>query len=182
MKTTIFSWQMFEIVHWEGRPWVTFEAAVRAPGVRLIISAEKDGIRGLYMTRELRRESTGWDLRLPGGKIFDSLVEFRSADPAQIAGAALASAEREGREEAGLHSGVYRFLEVSHAGASVDWDLHYFLVTDPVMRAQELEESEMGNISVEFVSLADLRKALIAWEVQEGRSAAVLWRWMEGGY
>ena len=134
------------------------------------------------MTRELRRESDGWDLRLPGGKVFDSLAEFRAADPTQIEAHTLISAKREGREEAGLRSGTYSLLEVSHAGASVDWDLHYFLVTDTVMAEQELEESEVGNISVEFIPLLDLRKALIAGEVQEGRSAAILWRWMEGGY
>jgi hypothetical protein len=134
------------------------------------------------MTRELRRESSGWDLRLPGGKIFDSLAEFRASDSTRITEYALVSAEREGREEAGLQSGIFRALEISHAGASVDWDLHYFLVTDAVMAAQELEESEMGNISVEFVSLEDIRRALLAGEVQEGRSAAILWRWMEGGY
>jgi NUDIX domain len=159
---------------------VTFEAAVRAPGVRLLIIGERGGVSGLWMTRELRRESTGWDLRLPGGKVFDSLAEFRAVEPTRIAEYALASAEREGREEAGLHSGIFHALEVSHAGASVDWDLYYFAVRDPVMAAQELEDSEMGNISVEFVSREEIRKALLAGQVQEGRSAAVLWRWMEG--
>lgn len=80
-KTIIFSGNMFKIVQWEGRPWVIFEAAVRAPGVRLLIVGEQSGVSGLWMTRELRRESSGWDLRLPGGKVFDSLAEFRAAEP-----------------------------------------------------------------------------------------------------
>jgi hypothetical protein len=69
----VYRGKMFEIVNWEGKPGVTFEAAVRAPGVRLIIETEKDGLKALLMTKEVRREATGVDFRLPGGKVFDSL-------------------------------------------------------------------------------------------------------------
>jgi ADP-ribose pyrophosphatase YjhB (NUDIX family) len=135
------------------------------------------------MTREFRRESSGWDLRLPGGKVFDSLAEFRAVDPASLTEHAIVAAKREGREEAGIHSGDFRLLEISRGGATVDWDLYYVVVSSIVMASQELEASEVGDIgAVEFVSREEIRQALLAGEVQEGRSAAVLWRWVEGGY
>ncbi|MBI5466096.1 MAG: hypothetical protein HY974_02290 [Candidatus Kerfeldbacteria bacterium] len=79
----VYQGKMFEVIRWEGKPGVMFEAAVRAPGVRLIIETEKDGQKGLLMTKELRREAEGFDYRLPGGKVFDNLKEynqFRSQD------------------------------------------------------------------------------------------------------
>ena len=172
--------KIFEIVKWEGKPGVMFEAAVRAPGVRLVIECEKDGQKALLMTKEIRREAGGWDYRLPGGKVFDSLDEldiFRDQD-LDISEKALEAAKREGREEAGVLSGTYTSIGVSRVGATVDWDLHYFLVTDVEVGDQELEEAEQGDIETVYLSAKEVFEKLVSREVKEGRSADVLWFWL----
>ncbi|MCF7831416.1 MAG: hypothetical protein K9M36_00835 [Candidatus Pacebacteria bacterium] len=173
--------KMFEIVTWEGKPGVTFEAAVRAPGVRLIIETEKDGRKALLMTREIRREANGFDFRLPGGKVFDSLGELdqhresgNSIEPlAEIA------AKKEGKEEAGISGGEFIPMEVSKAGASVEWDLHYYLVKNADIGEQELEEYEQGDIETVILSAEEIFEKLSQREIKEGRSADILWSWLQ---
>src|SRR4030043_137438 len=53
-----------------------FEKVRRPPGVRLIIKSTSGKI---LLTREFRNETGNWDFRLPGGKVFDSIVEYDSA-------------------------------------------------------------------------------------------------------
>ena len=104
---------MFEVVTREGKPGVMFEAAVRAPGVRLMIETEKNGIKALLMTKEIRREADGYDFRLPGGKVFDSLDELdqHSESGTDILPIAEAAAKKEGKQEAGISGGEYVLLE-----------------------------------------------------------------------
>lgn len=181
----VYRGRMFEIVEWEGKPGIRFEAAVRAPGVRLIIETEKDGKKALLMTREVRREAGGVDYRLPGGKVFDSLDELdahRESDM-DIAPQAQAAAEREGKQEAGIVGGEYSQAEVSKAGASVEWDLHYFTVKNAAIREQELEESEKGDIETVVLSAEEIFEKLTKGEIREGRSAEKLWLWLaRNGY
>src|SRR5262245_27575618 len=101
--TVVYKGKIFEVVQWEGKPGVTFEAAVRSPGTRLLIECEKENQKGLLMTREMRREMGGYDYRLLGGKVFDTLEEyemFRTED-ADMLPRAQAAARKEGKEEAG---------------------------------------------------------------------------------
>lgn len=172
--------KMFEIVTWEGKPGVQFEAALRAPGVRLIIETEKSGMKALLMTREIRREANGSDYRLPGGKVFDSLSEFEEKrnQGEDITPHALAAAEKEGREEAGIYGGEYRQVALSKAGASVEWDLYYFKVTGAEFGAQELEEHEKGDIETVVLSAKEIYEKLLHREIKEGRSADMLWSWL----
>lgn len=173
--------KMFEIVTWEGKPGVTFEAAVRAPGVRLLIETEKDGIKALLMTQEVRREAGGVDIRLPGGKVFDTLDEldvFREKGE-DIALLAKAAAEKEGKQEAGISGGDYEELGVSKAGASVEWDLHYFKVIGADMGEQELEQNEKGDIETIILSAEEIFEKLSKREIKEGRSADMLWSWLQ---
>jgi ADP-ribose pyrophosphatase len=172
---------MFEVVTWEGKPGVTFEAAVRAPGVRLMIETEKDGMKALLMTREIRREAGGYDFRLPGGKVFDSLEEL---DEHRESGYDIApfieiAAKKEGKEEAGISGGEYVPLGVSKAGASVEWDLYYFKITNAEIGEQELEEHEQGDIETLVLSAREVFEKLSKREVKEGRSADMLWSWLE---
>ncbi len=176
----VYRGKMFEIVTWEGKPGVTFEAAVRAPGVRLLIETEKDGAQALLMTKEVRRETDGVDYRLPGGKVFDTLLELDAhrESALDIAPKAKAAAEKEGREEAGVQSGDFIPLGISKAGASVEWDLHYFVVKNVVLGEQELEELEKGDIDTVVLSGEEIFKKLSNGEIQEGRSAEKLWVWL----
>lgn len=170
--------KMFEIVKWEGKPGVVFEAAVRAPGVRLLIEREKDGMKALLMTKEIRREAKGVDYRLPGGKVFDSLAELDAhRDSGQdIAPVAMKAAQKEGKEEAGIDGGEFAPLGVSKAGASVEWDLHYYTVKNAVIGEQDLEDGE--QIQTVVLSAQEIFEKLSNSEVQEGRSAEKLWLWL----
>ncbi len=173
--------KMFEVVTWEGKPGVTFEAAVRAPGVRLIIEVDKENKKALLMTREIRREVGGHDYRLPGGKVFDTLAELDAHRQSglDIGPFIQATLEREGREEAGISGGHYELLEVSHAGSSVEWDLYYFLVTGAAMGEQQLTEEEKGDIEKVVLSAEEIFEKLKNREIKEGRSADILWSWLE---
>jgi hypothetical protein len=173
--------KMFEVVTWEGKPGVMFEAAVRAPGVRLLIETQKDGMKALLMTQEVRREAGGVDIRLPGGKVFDSLDEldaFREKGEG-ITPLAKAAAEKEGKQEAGISGGEYEEIGVSKAGASVEWDLHYFKVIGADMGEQELEENEKGDIETIILSAEEIFEKLTKREIKEGRSADMLWSWLQ---
>lgn len=177
----VYRGKMFEVVRWEGKPGIQFEAALRAPGVRLLIETKKDGMKALLMTKEIRRETGGADFRLPGGKVFDSLDEldaFRNSDN-DIIPLVFEAARKESKEEAGINSGNYEIIEVSKAGASVEWDLYYIKVTDPEIGEQELEEYEEGDIETIILSPKEIFDKLSKREIKEGRSADILWLWLE---
>ncbi len=177
-QEVVFRGKMFEVIQWEGKPGVTFEAAVRAPGVRLLIETEKDGMKALVMTKEVRRESNGVDYRLPGGKVFDSLSELdvHRASGEAIELLALKVAQKEGKQEAGIEHGDFVSFGVSKAGASVEWDLYYFIVKGATLGMQELEEGE--EIETVILSAQEIFDKLSQGEVQEGRSAEKLWLWL----
>ncbi len=172
--------KMFEVVKWEGKPGVTFEAAVRSPGVRLMIESLKDGKKALLMSKELRREAGGYDYRLPGGKVIDTLDELNRvrAEGIDIDQKAMEAAVREGREEAGVRGGEFSLVEVSKAGASVEWDLYYYVVKNAELGEQELEEEEQGDIDTIMLSAKEIFDKLSNREIKEGRSAALLWWWL----
>lgn len=172
--------RIIQVVQFEGKSGVMFEKAVRAPGTRLIIETEKDGRKALLMTRERRYETGGYDIRLPGGKVFDTLDQFDAhrESGADIAPIAEAAARLEGREEAGIQGGDYTLLTISKAGATIEWDLFYYLVTGATIGEQGLEESEQGDIDVIILTAAELFEKLRAGEIQEHRSAAMIWQWL----
>ena len=118
----VYRGKMIEIIQWEGQPGDIFEAAVRAPGVRVLIETEKDGMKALVMSKEPRREAVGVDFRLPGGKVFNSLSEFvtHRETGQDIAPILIEAAQKEGKQEAGVDRGDFLPFGVSKAGSSVD--------------------------------------------------------------
>ncbi len=177
----VYKGKMFEIITWEGKPGVIFEAAARSPGVRLLIECEKEGQKALLLTKEIRREAGGFDYRLPGGKVFDRLEEYNQfrLSNADMLPAAEAAAVKEGKEEVGVRGGDLSFLGVAKAGASVEWDLYYFLLKHGEFGEQEMEDSEQGDIAgLVRLTPRELFAKLSVGEIQEGRSAEMLWRWL----
>ena len=72
----VFQGKMIEVVHEtiiapNGKE-ITLERGRRAPGVRLIIKTPD----GKFLISKEERLKTGTDYRLPGGRVFDSLVEY----------------------------------------------------------------------------------------------------------
>ena len=112
---------------------INFEIARRAPGVRLIfIRQDKQGDQEILLSKEFRYELDDYDYRLPGGKVFDKLEEYLAAleRDEDIATHAFNAAEREAKEECGLVPHNPKLIKISKNGATVEWDLYYFEISD----------------------------------------------------
>lgn len=172
--------KILEIVHQImqiGTKQIVFERARRSPGTRLLITSPD---KKILLTKEHRVEAGGWDFRLPGGKVFDSLEEYKEAikkggnmlKKAQIA------AKKEALEEAGVKVKNINHLSISKCGASVEWDLYYFevkLETENLGK-QKLEAGE--NIQVGWYSESEALKLALNRSISEDRSAAILMRYI----
>ncbi len=152
----------------------TFEKARRAPGTRLIIPTET----GILLTKEFRHEIGGYDYRLPGGKVFDSLKEYNGflSSGQDILGPATAKAKAEAREEAGVITEDLRHFHTSKCGATVEWDLFYFVVDQHQRTDQALEEGE--DAEVVEVSREEAKRMCLDGRMDEERSALVLLRYL----
>lgn len=172
----VFQWKIVEVVHqlvkidWQE---LVFEVAKRSPGVRLII-CNKDKI---LLTKEYRKELKGYDYRLPGGKVFDTLAEYNK-NKKNIKKYALIAAKRECEEEVGLIPQTLKLYYISTAGATVEWDLHYFIVTKFKQHSkwQQLEQGEY--IDVEWKTKKEILSLIKKWEMHEDRSVGVLMRYL----
>jgi ADP-ribose pyrophosphatase len=154
-----------------------FEIARRSPGVRMIMH---DKNKGILLTQEYRHEHGNWDWRLPGGKVFDHLQEYLPCvtKPEILLSKAHAAALREAAEETGYDIGHLTHLCTDSCGATIAWDLYYFIATDCTLRP-EGPSPEMGeNIRSTWVSTADAFELAINGSIQETRSAAVLLRYL----
>jgi len=180
-STVAFRGKLFEIVQTTQPDGRVFERAVRAPGVRLIISDKE--ARKVLLTKEFRSELNDWDYRLPGGKVFDSLAEFDefTASGADMADAARRKAVAEGSEEAGINIKDTRLFKKSTLGATVEWDLWCFEVTDweRSEAGQQLEAGEQIEADNWF-GYDEARQMIIDGHMQEERVALILLQWLEG--
>lgn len=151
-----------------------FEFARRSPGARLIIPRGDQ----ILITKEFRYELKAYDFRLPGGKVFDSLKEYNTALKAgvDIAEAAKQAAIKEASEETGIEVKDLSFFHKSVCGATVVWDLFYFVVNDFTETKQHLEEGE--DITVEFIDKEKVKQMCLDGSISEERSALVLLRYL----
>ncbi|MFK0123590.1 NUDIX domain-containing protein [Streptomyces nigra] len=153
-----------------------FELARRGPGTRLIFDS---GDR-ILLTTEYRHELDRYDLRLPGGKVFDTLPQYeeflRTGGPE--VSVAQEAACREAAEEVGLKPLKVRHLATSVCGATVQWDLHYFAVSrwDELPQGQQLEAGE--DISASWYAKRDVVEAALNGRISEERSALQLLRYL----
>lgn len=152
-----------------------YEMAVRPPGVRVIgLTNDRTGI---WMTDEFRSETGERDMRLPGGKVADSLAPFLddlSRQRGVDSDAVLEAARREFREEVGLELSDLEIVSRSPCGASVLWDLYYVvgLAADGSPR-QSLDAGE--DIRPVRVGLDDAYRLALE-DMSEERSAIQLVR------
>src|SRR4051812_47804170 len=120
MGTITHKGKIIEVVQHEvdvgGGKIKTFEFARRSPGTRLIIL---DGDK-MLLTKEFRHELAGYDYRLPGGKVYDSLDEYNIAlsGGVDIGEAAKQAATKEAREEVGIEPKDISFFHKSVCGAT----------------------------------------------------------------
>lgn len=158
-----------------------FEKVRRSPGVRLIM---KDGQGNILLTREFRRELSNFDYRLPGGKVFDSLDEFNEFKQSKgdIIEKAKQAALKEAKEETGFVPDALEHHSISKLGATVEWDLHYFVafVDRSQQGTQELETGE--NIEVVWFGEEEVKKLILEPnKFSEERSVATLMRFFASG-
>jgi ADP-ribose pyrophosphatase len=153
----------------------TFELARRSPGVRLIILKDST----VYLSKEFRHEVDGYDFRLPGGKVFDTLVEYNKAlsNNVDILESAKTAAIKEAHEEMGLVVSDLELFHKSVCGATVEWDLYYFIVTDFTKQGQQLEEGEV--IELHPVSISEAKDMCLDGRIDEERSALTLLRYLK---
>lgn len=172
--------KLFELVYQEQSDGRVFEIARRAPGVRIIIANQSE--QRILLTKEFRRELNGWDYRLPGGKVFDSLDEyeaFRSADK-DILVVAKKKASEESIEEAGIEVSDLELFKKSTLGATVEWDLFVFEAKEwrVAEAGQKLELGEQIETNNWF-SYDEVREKALNGEIQEDRIALILLQWMK---
>ena len=152
-----------------------FEFVRRSPGVRLII--EKNN--SILISKEYRHEINGYDYRLPGGKVFDLLKEYNEtlAREINIRKKAEETAIKEAREETGVVVKKIDFFYKSICGATMEWDLYYFIVKDFEEKEQELEEDE--DITCEFIDRKKVEEMCLDGKMSEDRSSFVLLRYLK---
>lgn len=176
--------KMFELVHTTQPDGRVFEVARRAPGVRVIIADKKS--KKLLLQREFRRELNGYDFRLPGGKVFDTLEEFDAfrKEGDDIVGAAAEKAKAEAREEAGVAVDEVKLFKKSTLGATVEWDLFVFEATKWHMHeaGQALEDGERIDVPSWF-GYAEVEHMIMRGDLHEDRIALILLQWLsqQGG-
>lgn len=161
----------------------TFEFAERSPGVRTLVT---DGDK-ILLTKEWRSETSSWDYRLPGGKMFDSLDEYlavKDQPDFDVQAKAAEAARKELGEEALLHLSPEAFspLHLSVCGATVVWDLHYYLahVTQADIDAQpaSVETEEGEHTRPEWFTNEQVKELCLKGAIQEDRTTAVLLRYI----
>lgn len=179
-ETIFASGKIFELVHVTQSDGRIFEIARRAPGVRLIIHDKTQ--KKILLTKEHRQELGTWDYRLPGGKVFDSLGEyeaFRSSGE-DILPVAQKKAIAEAAEECGLKVATPLLISKSVLGATVEWDLYVFEVTEfgSIEGGQSLEVGE--NIEAEeWFDYDRAVEVILQGHMQEERIALVALRWLK---
>lgn len=152
-----------------------FEKARRAPGTRLIIPVGKGEI---LLTKEYRHEVDGYDYRLPGGKVFDTLDEYNAflQSGGDIIEPATKKAREEAQEEVGIVVRDLKHIHTSRLGATMEWDLYYFEVTEFSESEQSLEHGE--DIAVVKVTREEAKAMCLDGRIDEERSALVLLRFL----
>lgn len=177
METITYQGKIIEVVEKEveinGKKRV-FEYVRRSPGVRLIIPKGNT----ILLTKEFRNEINAYDYRLPGGKVYDSLDEYNKAleEGVAIDESAKLAGIKEAKEEVGLEVKALTFFHRSICGATVVWDLFYFVVNEFIESTQDLEEGE--DITFEFVDKEEAKRMCLDGSVSEERSALVLLRYL----
>ena len=152
----------------------TAEVAVRAPGVRIMVVRNGK----ILLSKEYRSELERFDYRLPGGKVFDSLSEFLVVreHPDDLLKAIEVTVKREAHEEVGILPHTWSLLQKSVCGASVEWDLYYFIIED----FEEVERDEVDSeiIYPEWKTFDEVKKMCLDGSIDENRTVAVLLKYL----
>lgn len=175
-----FIGQIWKVQQLEQSDGQIFERAVRAPGSRIIIVKDDK----ILLQREKRHELNGkTDIRLPGGKVFDSLEEFVAFD-GDIVEASRQSIAKEALEEAGVvvSPEKLQYIGVDVLGATCSWDLHYWLTEEFEMHSDgaQFHGTESDEIEGSFWASFEEAKEIVLDrnKFSESRSATQILRYL----
>lgn len=146
----------------------------RPPGIRALIVNKKDN--KILLSKEYRYELENWDYRLPGGKVFENLADYKQAlKEDNVLNQVEKTVPKEVEEEVGLIVKNPHLLKISKAGAGVEWDLYYYEITEYEVDSTgpKLEEDEVieGYVWKSFDEIIDM---CINKKIQEERTTAIL--------
>ncbi len=146
----------------------------RPPGIRALIIDKHN--KKILLSKEFRYELNGWDYRLPGGKVFDSLKDYKeSIIRNDVLEHVEATVPKEVLEEVGLVIHNPKLLKVSKDGAGVIWDLYYYEITDYEIsqNGPQLEENELvdGYVWKDYKEIIEL---CVQHKIHEDRTVGML--------
>jgi ADP-ribose pyrophosphatase len=157
----------------------TFEYTERSPGVRTLIN---DGSH-ILVTKEWREEIGGWDIRIPGGKLFENIQEYnnyllKQPDKESLIQKAKITAQKETLEEVGLNLNTqeFDFLHISKCGSVIHWDLYYFSISveRQTSRPRSIVSLENEMIINEWLSFKEVKALCHSGQISEDRTSNVL--------
>ena len=156
---------------------IEYEWAYRSPGTRgLIVKDNK-----ILITKEYRPSQESYDYRIPGGKVFETLKEYQEVLKKGKEHITHAAKERiiiECLEETGIIVNKLNHIHTSKCGATMRWDLFYYLITDfeEHPQGQELDHGEI--IEPIWKTFEEVKEMCINKEIKEDRTVAVLLRFI----
>lgn len=153
------------------------ETVRRPPSIRALIVDLKSG--KVLLTKEFRTELAGWDYRLPGGKVFETLEEFLSCvhSGQDIVPFADAKVDEEILEEAGVVVKSKQLYHKSITGVTIHWDIYYYAIYDFEQSVSQLCAAEF--IIPEWVEIDKAKVMCFSGEISEERSAMVLLKYLQ---
>lgn len=181
MEKSLFNNGFFEFVHSEkeyiidgNKKTVKRNFVRRPPGIRALIVNKNDN--KILLSKEYRYELEDWDYRLPGGKVFENLDDYKQAlKEDRVLKQVEKTVPKEVQEEVGLIVKKPHLLKVSKAGAGVEWDLYYYEITEYEVDSTgpKLEENEVIDGYI-WKSFDEIIEMCINKTIQEERTTAVL--------
>ncbi|WP_299114749.1 NUDIX hydrolase [uncultured Winogradskyella sp.] len=154
----------------------TIEIARRPPGVRLIIIKEDK----ILLTKEFRSELEDWDYRVAGGKIYESLTEYLKFvdDKNAVKEKSIEAVKNEGLEEAGIIAKNQELIYISKSGATMEWDLYYYIVDEFEMASKGNETEFAEIIYPEWFSLKEAKAMCLDGRIKEDRTVGILLKYI----
>lgn len=174
-EDVLYRGELFEIVrnYWKtDRGIISRELAIRPPGVRVLFRNKGK----ILLLKEYRTEYEGGDYRLPGGKVFDTLEEYRNAVGDMLKHAELA-AKKELPEETGITPAKLKYLCRTRAGATIEWDLYYFEAEG--IEAKTRKKPEPGEVMrTQWKTPKQVKEMCIDGRIREDRTVGVLLKYL----
>ena len=154
----------------------TIEIARRPPGVRLIIIKDDK----ILLTKEFRSELEDWDYRVAGGKIYESLTEYLKFvdDKNAVKEKSIEAVKNEGLEEAGIIAKNQELIYISKSGATMEWDLYYYIVDEFEMASKGNETEFAEIIYPEWFSLKEAKAMCLDGRIKEDRTVGILLKYI----